>query len=313
MWTPQPGPCALPGILHPGVPLPDLGWCGAGSWWAWAPMCGGLWGAPEAVHIARGWQQHTEHGRAPSGCAGRDPQTPARLTSLTSCPFQDPQSAIEEGCDPSGGGQPARAGLFSGEGPMWQPRLCSGVPPRSPVQFMLGALAQLYPLLGRPQGHCRVTQRAHPGLTSPGCPCLSLLRPGMLGAARQAARAVLTSWQGHPPGMLLPEVAASPPHRLSLCPYGTKAHLDPDPEHRRACPHVGVMGAQPPVGPAGGGQGGKFPSAPRCHRAGVTAGAWHSPKTLGGWLCGMATVPSPLLDPTPRWPGQAELAGGSWP
>lgn len=142
---------------------------------------------------------------------------------------------------------------------------------------------------------------------------LSLLRPGTLGAAQQAGRAMLTSWQGHPPEMLLPEVHDSRPHRLSPCPCGTGAHLGPDPEHRRACPHVGVMGTQPPVGPAGGGQGGRFPSAPRCHRAGVAAGAWHGPKSLGGWLCGMATMPSPLLGLTPRQPGRADLAGGSWP
>jgi len=51
-----------PSSLHPGVFLPAVGVRG------WA--AGGLREAPGAVRVARRWQQHTEHGRAPPGDAG---------------------------------------------------------------------------------------------------------------------------------------------------------------------------------------------------------------------------------------------------
>lgn len=83
----------------------------------WTPLREALWWTPEAVQAASGWQHHTEHGRTAPGCAGTEGSpTTARLTSMTSCLFQNPQGAVLEGCDLPGGHQPAGAGWCGGQG-----------------------------------------------------------------------------------------------------------------------------------------------------------------------------------------------------
>jgi len=183
---------------------------------------------------------------------------------------------------------------------MCQPPLCSGVPPPGTrCDSGWGALARLCPLLGCSQSHCRVTQRAHSGLIPPDCPCLPLLRPGTLGAGQQAAGAMPTSRRGSPPRDACSRSScqlAAPSVSPLLRHPGT---AEPRPWAQAGTAPRGGHGHAATRGASWCGGAG-FQVPPRCHGDGVAAGGWHNPEPLRGWLCGTATVPSPLLSPMPR-------------
>lgn len=76
----------------------------------------------------RTWQD------TPRVCRNGGSPTTARLTSMTSCPFQSPQGAVLEGRDLPGGDQPAEVGwcgvraVFRGGVHMPAPAVLRGTP-----------------------------------------------------------------------------------------------------------------------------------------------------------------------------------------
>lgn len=129
---------------------------------------------------------------------------------------------------------------------------------------------------------------------------------GSWGCARQPAR--------QPPGTLLPVGPASRPCRLSLCPYGTGAHLSPDPGHS---PTWGSQAQSRPQGQLVGKGRAGFQVSPRCHGTGVAAGAWQCPKPPGTgcvaqpWCQAHFSAPSPLIGPKPPHRPLAQAAHGA--
>lgn len=164
---PPRAPCALPGILHPGVVLLAVGGAGLGCGGSGYCCVGGCGGHPGLCKLPGGGSNTPSMAEHPRDVPEGGTPILARLTGLTSCPLQHPQGAVLEGCDPRGKAAWGPRAVFRGgacvPGPPPPSPQCSGVPPVSPVRFRLGGtLAQLCLLLGCSQGHCRVTQRAYP-------------------------------------------------------------------------------------------------------------------------------------------------------
>lgn len=242
---------------------------------------------------------------------GGDTPTPARLTSLTSCPLQHPQSAVLEGCEP--GGQPA--------GPVWhEPQGCFSVAsPRHAEGYPLGArcnlarrggaLAWLSPLLGRSQGHCRVTQRAYPtwlSLPAPAETWHARCRPASSrGCARQPARQPPRDAAAHGP--------CQPPAPSVSLPLWDRGTAEPRPRVQAGTAlHGGHRHAATCAASWWRAGGAGFQVPPRCHGAEVAAGAWHGPEPPPGAGCvawPRCQAPSLALRPGSPW-GKIGWGGG---
>lgn len=94
---PPPSPLCPPWYPAPRSGPARCGGCGAGLRGVWVLLRGGLWGAPRVVQVARGWQQHTEHGRAPPGCARGGDTYPSQAHRSDQLP-----PPASPGCRPGG-------------------------------------------------------------------------------------------------------------------------------------------------------------------------------------------------------------------
>lgn len=158
----------LPGILHSRVPLSAGGECEAGLWWAWAPLCREN---PKLCTLPGGGSSTLSMAEHPMAAPGVGTPYPIQAHQYDHLPSAASPGYHPGGMYPPGWGWLGQGGVgpravFWRAAPMLTPSHSHTPHPLTVLvgmaQLRLGALVWLCTLLGRSQGHCRVTQRAQP-------------------------------------------------------------------------------------------------------------------------------------------------------
>lgn len=173
---PPRAPCALPGILHPGVVLLAVGGAGLGCGGSGYCCVGGCGGHPGLCKLPGGGSNTPSMAEHPRDVPEGGTPILARLTGLTSCPLQHPQGAVLEGCDPRGKAAWGPRAVFRGGAcvpgpPLPLPPVLRGTP-CEPGAIQAGgdpgtAVPPAWMLSGPLQGDTKGL--SHPAV--PACPC----------------------------------------------------------------------------------------------------------------------------------------------